>query len=186
MPDESYPHRDTAAARMLSEGLARASAERGVGLRQVAKEIGYRQAVVLSHMALGRVPIPIDRADQLAEHLGLEPAAFIRAVLQQRHPDVNWSGLFDRAESSSPSTELVEALEAIAGKPMDELSTEQKRVMREVAADQSPARRWLSVHEVAAIELLRRLVPNLTNDGLSRSDARTIEGLIGSVCGNTR
>jgi hypothetical protein len=78
------------------------------------------------------------------------------------------------------STHLVATIEAIACRPMDKLSPEQMRVMREVAADPHAERRWLTVHEVGALNLLRSLVPDLHRNGLSRLDAESIEGILSS------
>jgi hypothetical protein len=175
---KDYPFVDSAATRMLDDGLRRAMARQGKSLRKIGQELGYKQSVVLSHMALGRVPIPIDRAYQIAGELGINPTLFIRAVLEQRHPDVAWSEIFDSDPTADRSTELVQTLESIAGRSLDGLSSEQKRVMREVAADPSPGRRWLSVHEVGPVTLLRRLVPNLGTEGLGREQVRALETMI--------
>ena len=56
--DNTYAYADSDAARMLASGLQRASEERGLSIRQLGKLLKYKQAVVLSHMATGRVPIP--------------------------------------------------------------------------------------------------------------------------------
>lgn len=180
MPND-FPFADTMAARMLADGLKRAMARTGSSLRQLGKQLGYKQSVVLSHMQSGRVPVPIDRAAQLAEQLEINVPLFLRAVLEQRHPEVNWKLLSCGPTARSKRSELVEVLETIARKPMDDFTLEQKKVMREVAADTQPARRWLTVHEVGAIEMLRRLVPDLATNGLPTADANGIEALLGNV-----
>ena len=152
---------------MLSEALSRASRERGLSLRQVGKQLGYKQAVVLSHMTSGRVPIPIDRAEAIAEALEIEPKAFLKAVLKQRHPDVSWALLgVDEGQADEFTKELALCL----GMPISELNQDQRAVMREVAAELRPRRRWLSVHELGAIEALRDLRPHLSIEGLSPTD----------------
>ncbi len=164
-----YPHADTTAARMLLSGLRRISDESGTSIRQLAKQLGYKQAVVLSHMASGRVPIPIDRAPELAKALDLPERAFVRAVLEQRHPDVDWAMFAEDAADGLESD-----LRMIAGVDLGELSREHSRVVREAVAEPHPARRWLTVHELPIVEMLRELRPAISVDGLSSSDRRAI------------
>lgn len=169
---------DTAAARMLAAALKRASEERGLSLRQLAKIMNYKQAVVLSHMSSGRVPIPIDRAEQLADVLGLNKAAFLRAVLEQRHPDVDWALLTLGGRQDPYAQELAEELEAILGAPLSSLSQSQRRVLREVANDARPDRRWATVQELPALELIREWRPSFREVGLSEEDRRALKTLL--------
>ena len=55
MAADEYEYKETRAARMLSEGLRRASSERGLSVRQLGKKLNYKQAVDLSHWATGRL-----------------------------------------------------------------------------------------------------------------------------------
>lgn len=170
---------ETQAAKMLAAALRRASEERGLSLRQLAKELNYRQAVVLSHMSLGRVPIPIDRAEQIAEVLGIEKRSFLSAVLDQRHPDVDWSLLTDSNEEQPRNSDpLGEELQAILGKPLADLSVGQRRIMREIASEKDAARRWLSVHELPVIDLIRQWRPAVGEEGLSAADRVAIKTLL--------
>lgn len=173
---DNYPLVDTAAARMLSQSLARAKEERGISVRQLGKQLGYKQAVVLSHMANGRVPIPIDRAEELADALYLDKKSFLQAVVQQRHPTVSWHLLSGTAQSSG-SDGLAQELEAILGAPLKNLTKEQRGVMREVAADPHPRRRWLSVHEVPAVQELRTIYPDMKREGIPASDLSAMAAL---------
>lgn len=159
---------DSDAARMLAAGLSRASADRGLSLRKVGAMLGYKQSVVLSHMTTGRVPIPIDRAQDIANVLEMDAAAFLRAVVRQRHPEVSWALLSDAHEHESE--EVTHELTVSFGKPLTELSPEQRAVMREVVAEPRPRRRWLSVHELGAIDLLRKVRPKIGSQGLSAAD----------------
>lgn len=172
-----FPYRDTTAALALSDGLRRLSKDKGTSLRQLARDLGLKQAVVLSHMANGRMPIPLDRAEQLADALNLEKPNFLLSVLEQRHSATNW-----RQELTSPANdEVVVELEAIAGHPLNRLSGEQISVLREVAAEPRPRRRWLTIHEVTAVEHLRSLRPMFHVDGLSGTELRALEkALVGS------
>src|SRR4051794_35113776 len=98
---DDYPLQGTRAQMMLEEAMKRAQVA-GRSQRQVAKDdLGYGSSVVLSHMTLGRVPIPIDRAEDIANALGMEPKAFLLAVLEQRHPDIDYRALFNISYSSA-------------------------------------------------------------------------------------
>lgn len=173
MSRDGYQWADTAAARMLLAGLDRAREERGLSVRQLAKTLGYKQAVVLSHMATGRAPIPLDRAEQFAAALEIDPGKFLRAVLEQRHPDVNWE-LITADASATAADNLAAQLEIILNAPLSDLTVEQRRVLREVAADRSPGRRWLSVHELPIIEEIRSRRGSAGDGGLSDEEIDAI------------
>lgn len=159
-----FPHASTRAAGMLAEGLRSASNERGLSLRMIGKKLGYRQAVVLSHMANGRVPIPLDRALDIAREVGLPAKHFLEAVLEQRHPTVEWGLL------TSPGDQFALELETLAGKPLSSVGADYQRVLREVVRDPDPDARWLAIPEISAVELLRELFPSLRTEGISSSD----------------
>ncbi|RYY28379.1 MAG: XRE family transcriptional regulator [Sphingomonadales bacterium] len=167
-----FPYLDTQAARMLASGIQRASVRDGISLRQLGKRLGYKQAVVLSHMASGRVPIPIDRAQDLATTLEVDPKMFLAAVLDQRHPDVDWALITGMHDTAGSTFHL--AADLTGGRAVDELTPGQRAVMREVAADPQASRRWLSVHEVEAVEMLRELRPTMVREGLGPGDRRAL------------
>ena len=154
MSRNGFQWADTLAAKMLLSGLERARSHMGLSARQLAKSLGYKQAVVLSHMATGRAPIPIDRAEQIAAALEIDAGKFLRAVLDQRHPEVSWE-LVSADAGAAATDNLATQLEIILNAPLSDLTSEQRRVLREVAADRSPGRRWLSVHELPLIETMR-------------------------------
>jgi hypothetical protein len=168
MAADDYDYKDTRAAQMLAEGLRRASSERGLSVRQLGKKLNYKQAVVLSHWATGRVPIPIDRAAEVAREVGLPEREFLIAVLEQRHKDVNWGLITDFND------DLVEDLEAIAGKPLSALSPDHQQVMKEVVAEVQPRRRWLTLSEVPVMDAIREQAPYVRSDGLPRRLVQTI------------
>lgn len=171
--ESDYPLCDSPATRMLAEGLARAKDEQGLSIRQIGQRMGYKTSVVLSHMALGRVPIPIDRTEELADILRLDKKAFLQAVVRQRHPEVAWELLADSGQSVG-SDHLAQELQAALGARLKDLNREQRAVMREVAAEQSPRRRWLSVHELHAVEVLREMFPEMRSEGVSPADWNAI------------
>lgn len=84
---EPYPLASTLAARMLTEAFERVWKENGVSQRQLAPRLGYRNSVPLSHMALGRIPIPVEKVSRLAHLLDLHEGELLLAVLDQRHPN---------------------------------------------------------------------------------------------------
>lgn len=175
--EDSYPLSDSPAARMLAEGLARAKDERGLSIRKIGQEMGYKTSVVLSHMATGRVPIPIDRTEELAEILNLDKKTFLQAVIRQRHPDVSWELLWDSGAATG-SDNLAHELESALGAPLKDLNREQRAVMREVAAEHSPRKRWLSVHELYAVEVLRQLFPHVSTDGMNPEELESLRAAV--------
>lgn len=164
-------YRGTRAQMMLDEGLRRAQAA-GRSQRVVAKELGYKTSVVLSHMGSGRVPIPVDRAREIAVNLSLDGDAFVLAVLEQRYPEIDFRALFNVSYSSNRT---VAKLESIAGCSLDTLPNEALSVLEEVVAARNPRRRWLAPAELAAIDLIRSLRPDSPYGGLSDDDRQAIE-----------
>jgi transcriptional regulator with XRE-family HTH domain len=171
-PDEDYPLANTEATRMLADGLRQAEEEKGLSQRSIAKMLNYKSSVVLSHMALGRVPIPIDRCLEIARLLKLDSSRFLMAVLQQRHPDIDFARLLATGKSGGASktkaaeSYVLDELQAIAGKSLDELPVDKVNVLREAVGDNSPQRRWLSFNELPTVEVIRNVHPR----GLSPAD----------------
>jgi hypothetical protein len=123
-------------------------------------------------MTLGRVPIPIDKAERIATALGLDPKAFLLAVLEQRHPDIDFQSLFNISYSSEPT---VSRLEAIAGCSLDDLPADTISMLEEVIAARHPRRRWLAPSELQTMALIRDLRPNSAAEGLSDADRESIK-----------
>jgi transcriptional regulator with XRE-family HTH domain len=162
---------NTTAATMLADGLRSAAQERGLSLREIGRRLGYRQPVVLSHMTAGRVPVPIDRATDIAQQVGIPPDHFLSAVLRQHHPKVEWGLITEKPDR------FLQDLEKVAGKPLSELNSVQQRILRDVVRDPDPELRWLSTSEIAAVELLRELFPKVRSDGLSADDRQHLRTL---------
>lgn len=160
---------------MLASGLQRIAEREGVSQRQLAKRLGHKQPVMLSHWASGRVPIPVERAFELADALAIDERSFLLAVLEQRHPKVHWEVLEDE---HTPAYDFVSQLQQLAGAPVEEFDPGQIRVMREAAADPRAARRWLSVHEVALVEMVRQLRPTFSEAGLNHTDQKKVESAL--------
>ena len=169
--NEKIDHRGSRAQVMLEEALRRAQAA-GRSQRTVAAELGYKSSVVLSHMGLGRVPIPVDRARDIAMQLDMDSDAFLMAVLEQRYPGADFRALFNMSYSSNRT---VAKLEAVAGCSLDELPVETKSMLEEVIAARHPRRRWLSTAELATINLVRSLRPDSPFSDLSEDDRQAIE-----------
>jgi hypothetical protein len=141
---------------------------RGTSVRSLGKKLGYKQATVLSHIAHGRVAVPMKRAADIALVVELPPEDFLSAAVEQRTPTAaEYLGGRDRGFGFE--------LGLISGQSLDQLNDEQKQVAREVVADERPTRRWLSLAELPAIMLLRELRPNITQSGLSSKDRLAIE-----------
>lgn len=166
-----YPLQGTRAQVMLESAMKAAQAT-GRSQRQVANDLGYKTSVVLSHMTVGRVPIPIDRAKDIAKTIGLDPNNFLLAVLEQRFPEVDFTTLFNISYSSDKT---VRRLESIAGCSLDELPAETRAVLEEAVAARNPRRRWLAPVELTTVELVRNLRPDSAFSGLTDEDRRSIE-----------
>lgn len=171
LPATGHPMEGTRAQFMLSSAVQLAH-ERGVSQRELSERLGYKTSVVLSHMASGRVPIPVDRAVEIACALELNAPTFLIAVLEQRFPNVAFQELLNFAYSSSS---VVSQLEAIAHSGIDHLPRETIQVLCEVVAAVQPQRRWLTPHEQWVIETIRKLRPNVSEVGLKDEELRAIE-----------
>lgn len=84
----TYPFANTAATKMLADGFDTLWKTHSVSQRQVAAWLGYRGSVCLSHMASGRIPVPVGRVSDLAQVLEVDEAELLLAVLEQRHPEI--------------------------------------------------------------------------------------------------
>lgn len=177
--ENKFPHADTKAATMLRVGLARLKAEKGVSARTVATRLEYKQPVVLSHMASGRVPIPIDRVEAIAREVDLHPAAFLLAALDQRLGGKARQLLAQG--SAGETTGFVTDLEEIAGEDLSALSESKKQILREVAAEPDPTRRWLSLSELPIVQMLRRKFPHLHDRGLTPAEREHLDDVISNI-----
>lgn len=168
---EAYPLADSRAASLLREGLARAKGERNLSARKIALGLGYKQPVVLSHMASGRVPVPLERAVEIAGAVGLPASAFLIAALEQREPQ---AAELMRSPSGGMADLFVGELQALAGGPLEALPDGHKQVLREVITDRAPERRWLPLTELRAIAEIRKAAPHFSTTGLSTAELNGI------------
>ena len=123
---------------------------------------------MLSHKAKGRVPIPLDRAPDIAREVGIPLKQFLEVVLEQRHPTIDWSVLQD---GNDP---LIRELEDTAGKPLSALGPKYVKILSEVVRDPDPESRWLSIPELRAIAFFRDLFPNMRTDGLDEDEREIV------------
>lgn len=177
-----YPLKGTAAQRMLSEALDRAQRDKQQSQRFISGQMGYKSSVVLSHMASGRVPIPVDRAMDFARYLGIDQNEFLLAVLEQRFPDVDFRRLLTSLKGRTnkvvqSNSALADELAALAGTPLDELPIGIIKVLREVVQSDRAPRRWIAPHEMGIIELVRRYAP----DGLTPAQNKLLEECLQSL-----
>lgn len=167
-PELPFAH--TSAARELKAAIETKKTE-GISLRSIGRQLGYRQPVVLSHMASGRVPIPLERAHDLATIFALDERNFTLQVLAQRYPATPWQALFamDRMPSRA-GADLIWRIEAATGKPIQDLTADQLALILEVALAADPVRRWLTPFELPTVDMLRDLRSDFSRNGLSPSD----------------
>ena len=184
--DSTYPYAGSKAAIALSKALQDCSDRDGLSLRTIAGRLGYKSAVVVSHMRTGRLPIPVERATEIAAAVGLDPADFLGLVLEQRFPGMNLSFLPSNnaaAETAEPSQSqaLLVELADLGGKALENMSTEHLGVIREVVADRNPRRRWLTIAEANIISALRAARPDLMQDGLTPNQLSSLRDWAGKL-----
>lgn len=159
-----HPFVNTEAVRLLNEGLEQAEREKGWSHRQVAKLLGYRATVVISHMASGRAPIPVDRVGDIARLLRMDYGEFLLAVLEQRFPEIDFNTVLRKLPKATPqrasASMLVSELEGIAKTPLDDLPMPVVNILRAVVSDRHPADRWMTLDEVPVVQALRKSHPN--------------------------
>jgi transcriptional regulator with XRE-family HTH domain len=160
---DDYRLADTKAAVMLREAIDAS----GLSQREVARRLGYKSSVVVSHMASGRAPIPIDRATEIADQLRIDRATFLAAVLRQRYPELDLTQLVEAKEKSVVSgPSVLSELELLAGDSVEDWSEVHLEVIREVLSSRDPSLRWLKVTEIQAMDLVRRYFPDVGDLGL--------------------
>lgn len=176
-----YPFGSSRATKMLQDALKKAEEEKGWSQRYVAKTLNYKTSVVMSHMASGRVPIPIDRALDFARLLKIPAGEFLLAVLDQRHPEIDWlrhlAGAARKSTSKSSESYVVEELESLAGAELDSLPQQVVNVLRDAVADRNAPRRWLALHEVPVVETLREYHPH----GLTPANRKALDEFIAKL-----
>lgn len=162
---------------MLRDALVRAKVARNLSARQASIQLGYKQPVVLSHMASGRVPIPLERAIDIAATVDIPADAFLLAALEQREPRIQ---SFMRLESPEHPTSdpFMAELRSIAGSALSSLPDEHKQVLREVVADRAPKRRWLTLAELPTTEAIRAACPYFSTQGLAQAELNGVAGFL--------
>ena len=69
-------------AQRLEEAIDRS----GKSQREIARDVGYQRANIISMMKNGETKVPIEKAPLLAKACGIDPADFTRHVLEEYHP----------------------------------------------------------------------------------------------------
>lgn len=170
--NDALPYAATRAAGILTEALHRYTGAHPGGLRALAARLGIKQATVLSHMATGRIGIPLDRAEELAQLLDINQQMFCAAVLEQRAPSI-FRILVEEGPSASPSdaarnADLRRALVSA------ELSPEQEATIRAILSGGPGCVRWLSENEAALLTTIRECRPM----GLTDHDLQFLGGFL--------
>lgn len=159
---QAFPGSD--AAQMLAAGLKEYSSKHKGGLRGLATQLGIKQATVLSHMANGRMTIPLNRVRALAEILGLDLQSFALAVLRQRAPELS--------EILAPQG----GGEDVSFLRIDEqkIGAEKMHLIKSIIDDPKPVARRAVGREADLLDLLRERRPL----GLSEREWRQLFRLI--------
>jgi len=69
----------------VAEYLTKAIELSGKSQREVAREVGYNKPNVVSMMKQGQTKVPIEKAPLFARACGVDPAFFLRLVLEEYH-----------------------------------------------------------------------------------------------------
>lgn len=180
-----FSHSGTRATQMFAEALI---AKPDLSQRSLAHLLGYKSSVVVSHMASGRAPIPIDRALEIAAAVDMDPGEFLLAVLEQRYPDIAFTDLLSipagqqlrSGSTAGEDLDVMRDLERVAGARLAELPEERLSIVRDVLTDRDPSRRWLTLNELPLVEDLRDKFPMLRSKGIAPSvRAQLLRGLKG-------
>lgn len=179
---KNFPYSNSRAAALLRDGLLAAKSERRLSARQIAFSLGYKQPVVLSHMAAGRVAVPLDRAIEIAEAVGVDPLELLLASLEQKEPRA-WGMLAGYGMGAAHHDEFSLELAMLAGGSLSTLSEGHKAVLREVVSDREPGRRWLAIPEIPTVNAIREAAPDIAKHGLPSEVRNAIAGIISELTG---
>lgn len=176
LSEAQYPFADTEAAIILRSALDQYVRRNKSSLRKLATTLGYKQSTVLSHMASGRVAIPIDRAAEFADHLDIARAVFLPIVLKQRHPDV-----LEAVKVSAEGSEMQIGLLASVNHDSVRMTKKQQKIVQEMVRDSCPEERWLTPSEVPLVNYFRNEVPEIFEHGLNLVQLKLLKEAIQSI-----
>lgn len=135
--------------------------------REIGQAIGYDRPNFISMIKQGQSKLPISRAVPLAKVLGLDPAHFLRLVLQEYMPEV-WGAVEEVLESSGR-----EFLTAEEKQVLELVRTESRGISLALAIDANRERLARAVREIAEAEYREHQEIVRTVDALpSNSKAR--------------
>lgn len=60
----------------------------GKSQKEIAEEVGFPKANVLTMIKKGQTKLPIPRVPAMAKSLGVDPARLMRIVLAEYHPEI--------------------------------------------------------------------------------------------------
>lgn len=171
---DDHPLAHTQATKMFAEAVA-AKQKQGISQKDLAAALGHKSSVVVSHMATGRAPIPIDRSRDISDLLELDRNAFLLAVLEQRLPMLDFQSLVgSRPAASGKHEQLMNQSEKIGGRPLSALPDDLLNLIKECVADKDPRSRWLSLDELPVVALIRQLRPTFRSQGLTQADQKKV------------
>lgn len=170
--EDPFPYMDTAAALMLRSALDQYVRRKKSSLRKLAKELGYKQSTMFSHMANGRIAIPIDRATELADVLEMPRAVFVSAVVKQRYPEV-----VDALAAGADSSGLQMDLAGVRSSD-PRLTKMQQKILHELSRDTCPEERWLAAAEVPLVKFLRTELPQVFEEQVAGARLQALKAAI--------
>lgn len=168
------PHSDTEARFMLSDAIAARRRADKASLRMLAAEMEMSSAM-LSHMATGRIPIPVDGAAKLADALGISRSEFVKSVLKQRFPNA-MAILDDEADvGGNDGSEVTRARMMVTFYDGTPPTGDLALILDQVRTADDAQERWLTPSELPVVNMIRRLRPNFSKLGLTEVDLDLIK-----------
>jgi hypothetical protein len=82
----SAPYADTALCKFLTKQIAALSSIKSQ--REIAAEVGYDRANIISMIKKGDTALPLDKVPAFAKALDVDPKHLFRLALEQNHPEI--------------------------------------------------------------------------------------------------
>jgi hypothetical protein len=144
---------------MLKEALTRYTSKNKGGLRALAKLVKFNQSTVFSHMATGRIGIPLERAEQFAALLDMNAVDFTLAVLEQREPGVHalLAGAFDFEAGGAVSAEAGAIIAMV--RRAQGLSADHVALIGDILREDVPVGRWAIGRNAELLGVIRAARP---------------------------
>lgn len=130
-PGAKLPYEDTKLAQYLRQRIDELSSE--MSQREIAAQIGYEKANIISMYKRGEAKVPLDRIPAFARVLKTDIALLFRLGLEQWWPGENHAleEIFDHVTTKN-NREWLDILVDVSGEPDPAVTPERAKRLREV------------------------------------------------------